>query len=323
MLCSIVPAILLGAASASADGVGLEPAHSHTAAQSSTLYWIALVVIVVLVAAINIALLYAIRRSRSSRVAIARQAPETAERAQASSGVSMVILGLLVLLVGIALISALPAAALIVIAVLIALGCIAFARSIGNRRGEPVASPLALLRESGVQLPVGTALAALAISLFVISIVFTDRAREASADGDSIQITATGQQWLWRYDYPAPNAGVAHPFSYYRLVVPVDTTVNLHIVSTDVAHSWYVPELAGKADAIPGKVHVLSFRADEEGLYNGESAVFSGQGFAAMRTVVQVVSADQYKTYVSDLSTELQDSQDAVVKEIKARSEMP
>ena len=134
----------------------------------------------------------------------------------------------------------------------------------------------------GIQRRVGLGLAALALLLFVVGIVFTERAREVPSTGpeglklarsgsnptgaDPLIISATGQQWLWRYDYPN-NA-----FSYYKLVVPVDTTVRLEVASTDVIHSWYVPELGGKVDAVPGKVNATYFRADEEGTYGGESA---------------------------------------------------
>ena len=53
-----------------------------------------------------------------------------------------------------------------------------------------------------------------------------------------------GQQYLWRYEYPGP-AGTL--FSYYKMVVPTHTTVTLKITSQDVAHSWWIPKLGGKA----------------------------------------------------------------------------
>ena len=60
-----------------------------------------------------------------------------------------------------------------------------------------------------------------------------------------LQIKACGQQWIWRYEYPDGT------FSYYKLVVPVDTTVILNLCSTDVVHRWWVPDLGGKFDATP------------------------------------------------------------------------
>ena len=176
------------------------------------------------------------------------------------------------------------------------------------------------VRESGpgrhTQLRVGALLTAFAAAIFVVSLVYTGKARETPATGPAglasarsapLQIQATGQQWLWRYDYP--NSA----YSYYKLVVPVDTTVELDLVSTDVIHTWDVPQLAGKRDAVPGKTNHVVFRADEEGLYEGQSATFSGQAYAAMRTAVEVVSAAEYEAFLDSLKADIQAAQDRVV----------
>ena len=67
----------------------------------------------------------------------------------------------------------------------------------------------------------------------------------ASPKAEPLKIKATGQQWLWRYDYP--NGA----FSYYKLVVPADTAVELELLSTDVVHTWNVPELAAQGRRRP------------------------------------------------------------------------
>lgn len=166
------------------------------------------------------------------------------------------------------------------------------------------------------QFRVGAALTVFAAAIFVVSLVYTGKAREtpvtgaaglASARSEPLQIQATGQQWLWRYDYP--NSA----FSYYKLVVPVDTTVELDLVSTDVIHTWDVPRLAAKRDAVPGKTSHVVFRADEEGVYEGQSATFSGQAYAAMRTAVEVVSAQEYEDFLDEQKTDIQAAQDRVV----------
>ena len=198
------------------------------------------------------------------------------------------------------------------------------------RRGREAEIPDPHARSG--QLKVGGGLAALALVLFIVGIFFTERAREVPEPGpDSLQasstltaqksidipsgddapliIRATAQQWLWRYDYPKGA------FSYYKLVVPVDTPVVLDLVSTDVVHSWFVPELSGKFDAVPGKINKVVFRADEEGIYEGSSATFSGQGYASMRTAVEVVSAAEYEAYVSELASGITEAQDRVIEE--------
>jgi cytochrome c oxidase subunit 2 len=172
----------------------------------------------------------------------------------------------------------------------------------------------------GAQLRVASLLTAFAAILLVLSLLYTDKARETPASGpaglevahaEPLKIEATGQQWLWRYDYP--NSA----FSYYKLVVPVDTTVDLSLVSTDVIHTWDVPDLAGKRDAVPGKTSHVVFRADEEGIYDGQAATFSGQAYGAMRTAVEVVSPEEYEAFVERQKNEIQDAQDRVVRLIE------
>jgi cytochrome c oxidase subunit II len=175
-----------------------------------------------------------------------------------------------------------------------------------------------------VQLRVGTALGIFAATILVLSLIFTEKARQAPATGpDGLQsaksapltIEATGQQWIWRYDYPN------EAFSYYKLVVPVDTTVALDLVSTDVVHTWDVPELAGKRDAVPGKLNQVVFRADEEGVYRGQSATLSGQAYAAMRTEVEVVSPQEYESFIEEQKNDIQAAQDRVVSLLEDREE--
>ncbi|MGN6253424.1 MAG: hypothetical protein ACTHO8_00305 [Solirubrobacterales bacterium] len=183
-------------------------------------------------------------------------------------------------------------------------------------RGERGSEPRQLLSGRRLQFRVGAVLAAFALVLFVLGVVFTDKAREMPSTGEAglaaaktepLKIKATGQQWLWRYDYP--NGA----FSYYKLVVPVDTAVELELQSTDVVHTWNVEELARKADAVPGKTNDIAFSTDEEGVYAGDSATLSGQAYAAMRTEVEVVSPKEYEAFVKNQLSEIEAAQDRVV----------
>jgi len=183
-------------------------------------------------------------------------------------------------------------------------------------RGERGSQPQEAVDGRRTQLRAGAALSVFAAVLFVLSLIYTEKARETPATGSTglaaeksepLKIEATGQQWLWRYDYPN------EAFSYYKLVVPVDTTVELDLVSTDVIHTWDVPELTGKRDAVPGKTNHVVFRADEEGVYEGQSATFSGQAYAAMRTEVEVVSPQAYERFVERQKSDIQAAQDRVV----------
>jgi cytochrome c oxidase subunit 2 len=203
------------------------------------------------------------------------------------------------------------AAAIVVVAVNVAL--LAAVRRNRARRG---AEPSQVSGSRRGQLRVGAVLTAFAAIVFVLSVVFTGKAREtpvtgpaglASEKSEPLTIKATGQQWLWRYDYP--NGA----FSYYKLVVPVDTAVKLELLSTDVVHTWDVPDLSGKRDAVPGKTNKVVFSADEEGVYEGRSATLSGQAYAAMRTAVEVVSPQAYEDFLKQQKADIDAAQDRVV----------
>lgn len=201
-------------------------------------------------------------------------------------------------------------------AILVVVVNVALFYAVRRYRSERGTEPRQLLSGRGLQIRVGVVLTVFAVVLFLVGVVFTDKAREtpgtgeaglASARVEPLKIQATGQQWLWRYDYP--NGA----FSYYKLVVPVDTAVELELVSTDVVHTWDVEDLAPKADAVPGKVHEVAFKVDDEGSYDGESATLSGQAYAAMRTEVEVVSPEEYEEFIETQKGEIESAQERVV----------
>lgn len=174
-------------------------------------------------------------------------------------------------------------------------------------------------RKAPSQLRVGIGLGVVALAIFVTATVFSDKSREVPASvqtvagldrGQPLPIRATGQQWLWRFDY---SNGA---FSYRRLVVPAGVTVALELRSIDVVHGWNVPSLTGKAQAVPGKSNTVYFRADEEGVHDGRSSVLNGQGYATMQIEVDVVSPQQYESFIDQQKTDIQEAQDTVEKEI-------
>ncbi len=202
------------------------------------------------------------------------------------------------------------AAAIVIVAINAAL-----IYAVRRYRAERGSEPRQLRGGRRIQLRVAAALTVFAVVILALSIVFTDRAQRVPATGPAglasarstpLVIDATGRQWLWRYNYP--NGA----FSYYKLVVPVDTAVILNLASTDVVHSWDVPELAGKREAVPGKQNRVVFRAEQEGSYLGQAATLSGQSYAAMRTEVDVVSPQAYETFIKRQKVEVQAAQNRV-----------
>jgi cytochrome c oxidase subunit 2 len=115
---------------------------------------------------------------------------------------------------------------------------------------------------------------------------------EASA-GDRVNITVEGHQFYWQFDYPNGAQSIAD------LHVPVGKVVYLTIKSPDVNHSWWVPQLGGKTDAIPGQTNHTWFKADRAGTYIGQCAEFCGTFHEAMRARVIATSAPEYESYVS------------------------
>jgi cytochrome c oxidase subunit II len=181
-------------------------------------------------------------------------------------------------------------------------------------------------------------LVAVAVGLFVFAIVMMTKAREVQATGpeglgaqgdlvaqvnglsippDSkvLNVNVIGQRWLWRFEYPGGRPG-DRIFSYGELTVPVDTTVLLHLTSTDVTHRWFVPALGGQVDALPGQDVGTWFRADEVGTYHGQSTAFSGTSFATMRAWVHVVTPQDYQRFIDHKREQLASAQDYVAKKL-------
>ncbi len=184
-----------------------------------------------------------------------------------------------------------------------------------------------------VQPRAAAALGLLAAAVFVVGVVMTSKVRDVEPSGpDGLQaatertaqlgveppegdakplrILVSGQQWVWRYEYPDGT------FSYYEMVVPVDTTVLLTLDSTDVVHRWSIPALGGRFDADPGHQNQTWFKADEEGVYDGQASTFSGAGYATMRARVRVVSVPEYEAWLDQQATDIGAAQDAVQKRV-------
>ncbi len=222
------------------------------------------------------------------------------------------------------------------LAVAINLALVAFAVRFRARRG---AEPRRLSSRRPVQLLIGGAFVGLAAVIFVLGVLVTSEADDVEATGpdglqasaqrtaqrgldlpaqgevEPLEIEASGQQWIWRYEYPDGT------FSYYELVVPVDTAVVVKLGSTDVVHRWWVPGLSGKFDALPDQGNQTWFKADEEGTYEGASYQFSGASYAVMRTEVRVVSVTEYEAWLEQQAAAIQEAQSFVQEEVAAGTE--
>jgi len=115
----------------------------------------------------------------------------------------------------------------------------------------------------------------------------------APAAANPIHITVEGHQYYWQFDYPngARSIGTMH--------VPSGAVVDLKVVSPDVIHSWWIPALGGKIQAIPGRTNHTWFQATRQGSFDGQCAELCGVFHASMLATVQSESQQAYQHYLA------------------------
>jgi cytochrome c oxidase subunit 2 len=131
-----------------------------------------------------------------------------------------------------------------------------------------------------------------------------DSTRRLPPNGKSLNICVTGQQYIWRYTY-AENCSqndFKSVFAYTTMYVPVDTTVTLDIYGQDVAHSWWIPKLGGKFDAIPGYVNHTWFKIPGKlanHAFTGQCAELCGRNHANMVAKVVALKPTQFEAWLN------------------------
>ncbi len=108
---------------------------------------------------------------------------------------------------------------------------------------------------------------------------------------DAMEVTVIGQQWWWEYRYDVDHDGEDDIVTANDLVIPAGRPVNLTVTSRDVIHSFWIPALNGKRDAVPGREHPLLIEADEPGVFRGQCTEFCGLSHGYMR--MRVVALDE------------------------------
>ena len=101
---------------------------------------------------------------------------------------------------------------------------------------------------------------------------------EPPENSDPLEVVAMGHQWWWEFRYPDEGIVTAN-----ELYVPTDRPVRITLQSQDVIHSFWVPQVAGKKDTVPGNTNVMWLQVDEPGNYSGQCAEFCGVAHARMR----------------------------------------
>ena len=116
------------------------------------------------------------------------------------------------------------------------------------------------------------------------------------AQDNELVVSAVGQQWSWAFEYPEQD------IKSTRLVLPVDQPILLELESTDVLHSFWVPEFRVKQDLVPGETKLLRITPTKIGDYRLRCAEICGTGHSAMLADVQVVSQADFDQFIIDSS---------------------
>lgn len=135
------------------------------------------------------------------------------------------------------------------------------------------------------------------IMVTLFSLTLRQLQRERSVPPDAMVVEVTGQQWFWEFTYPETN--ITANSQSGNLVLPAGRPILFEVRSKDVIHSFWVPELAGKVDAIPGRTTTIWFEA-EPGVYAGQCAEYCGLEHYAMLFEVEVLPAAQFDAWMAE-----------------------
>jgi len=129
-------------------------------------------------------------------------------------------------------------------------------------------------------------------------------------NGKALRIHVIGRQFLWQYVYPGASEsdGLGAPYSFEELVVPTETSVSLDVVSADVVHSWWIPELGGKVTAVPGYHNYTWFKIEKPGIYRGQCAVLCGRGHARMIATVRAVPPATFDAWLANRKKQISEA---------------
>jgi cytochrome c oxidase subunit 2 len=154
--------------------------------------------------------------------------------------------------------------------------------------------------------------------------LYATASRHLPPNGKSLEIQVIARQYIWQFVYPGATLadGLGAPYSYEEMVVPTNTTVTLDVVSSDVVHSWWVPALGGKLQAVPGYHNYGWFKIDKPGVYHGQCANICGRAHARMIATVRAVPPAQFEAWLAEQRQALEEANaDAKAEREKLQSQ--
>lgn len=176
---------------------------------------------------------------------------------------------------------------------ILVVGAMAIAVTRG-RRGASDAGHRVLSRNVAI----ATAASIAALLVLLTHSVVTGRALETLKTPDAVRIQITGYQWWWDVEYLNPQPSL-RAVTANEIHIPVGRPVGLTLLSSDVIHSLWIPNLHGKIDLIPGRVNEMWIQADRPGVYRGQCAEFCGLQHAKMAITIVAEPPDQFEGWVA------------------------
>jgi cytochrome c oxidase subunit 2 len=152
-------------------------------------------------------------------------------------------------------------------------------------------SPRRLIVAGGLVLP-----AIVLIALLVVTL----RSLPAPASADALTVAVSGRMWWWEVRYRDPADPAREIVLANELRIPVGREVHLRLTTRDVIHSFWVPQLAGKVDMVPGRVNALVLRADKPGVFRGPCAEFCGAQHTLMALTVVALPAAEFEAWLAN-----------------------
>ncbi len=165
-----------------------------------------------------------------------------------------------------------------------------------HRRGTPETAPEDADPDTGRNWPIfGIGLALVILAIVFVYNVYTLAKVENPPNSPGIHIMVIARRWWWEVRYPDTGIETAN-----EIHIPVGVPVTIQIQAYDVIHSFWVPQLHGKMDAIPTRINNLTIQADQPGIYRGQCAEFCGLQHANMGFLVIAQTKADYDAWLHD-----------------------
>ena len=147
----------------------------------------------------------------------------------------------------------------------------------------------------GTQLEIGL----MVVSAILVAVIAVPNVKllyklaEPPRGSNPLQVNVIGHQYWWEFEIPEYQIATANEFK-----IPIGRPIEFNVSSVDVIHSFWVPRLGGKVDAVPGRDNYLWFQADQEGWYSGQCAELCGSSHAKMKFEVHAVNDEEFLAWV-------------------------